>query len=104
MPSTVLGEPRRPVPVRTILATIGLVLATAVALLLVYEIRRTLVWIVVAVFTAIALYPLTNWVERRLTRFHRTVATLLVFIVVLVVIAGLVTLLAGLVVRGGASF
>jgi predicted PurR-regulated permease PerM len=104
MPSTVLGEPRRPVPVRTILATIGLVLATAVALLLVYEIRRTLVWIVVAVFFTIALYPLTNWVERRLTRFHRTVATLLVFLVVLVVIAGLITLFAVPLAREGASF
>ena len=60
MPSTALGEPRRPVPVRTILATIGLVLATAAALLLLYEVRRTLVWLVVAVFFTIALYPLTN--------------------------------------------
>ena len=104
MPSTALGEPRRPVPVRTILATIGLVLATAVALLLLYEVRRTLVWLVVAIFFTIALYPLTNWVERRLTRLHRTIATLVVFLVVLVMIAGLITLFAVPLAREGASF
>jgi len=92
------------VPVRTILATIGLVLATAVALLLLYEVRRTLIWIVVAVFFTIALYPLTNWVERRLTRFHRTVATLIVFLVVLIVIAGLLTLFVVPLAREGATF
>lgn len=104
MPSTALGGRRPPVPVRTVLATIGLVLATAVALLLLYEVRRTLVWLVVAVFFTIALYPLTNWVERRLTRFHRTLATLVVFLVVLVVITGLVALFAVPLAREGASF
>jgi predicted PurR-regulated permease PerM len=104
MPSSVLGEPRRPVPVRTILATIGFVLATAVALLLLYEVRRTLVWIVVAIFFTIALYPLTNWVERRLTRFHRTVATLVVFLVLVLVIAGLLTLFVVPLAREGGAF
>lgn len=104
MPASALGGGRPPVPVRTILATIGLVLATGLTLLLVYDVRRTLVWIVVAVFFTIALYPLTNWVERRLTRFHRTLATLAVFLVVLVVVAGLVTLFAVPLAREGAAF
>ncbi|GAA1839987.1 AI-2E family transporter [Microlunatus capsulatus] len=104
MPSTALGDPRRPVPVRTILATIGLVLATALTLLLLYEVRRTLVWVVVAVFFTIALYPVTNWVERHLTWFHRTLATLLVFLVVLALVGGLVTLFAVPLAREGADF
>jgi hypothetical protein len=37
------------VPIRTIMTAIGLVLATVLALLLAYEARRVLVWIVVDV-------------------------------------------------------
>src|SRR3954447_14699752 len=59
------GTPR-PVPVRTILAVIGLVLATALLLYLVIETRRVLTWIVIGAFFAVALAPLTGWVQRRL--------------------------------------
>jgi predicted PurR-regulated permease PerM len=104
MPASALGGGRAPVPVRTILTTIGLVLLTALALLLVYEVQRILVWIVVAVFFTIALYPLTNWVERHLTRFHRTLAVLAVFLVVLLVVAGLITLFAVPLAREGTDF
>src|SRR2546429_2166121 len=45
------GRPRRDrVPVRTMLAGIGLVLATVVLLLLIRESERVLVWIVIAGF------------------------------------------------------
>lgn len=79
------------VPVRTIAAAIGMVLATALALLLVYEVRRTLVWIVVALFFTIALYPTVGWLERRVRWVPRSLATLLIFLLVLVVIGGLIT-------------
>lgn len=79
------------VPVRTIAAAIGMVLATALALLLVYEVRRTLVWIVVALFFTIALYPTVGWLERRARWVPRSLATLLIFLLVLVVIGGLIT-------------
>lgn len=82
----------RPVPVRTILTAIGLVLATYLALELVVQVRRVLVWTVVALFFAVALYPAVDMVERRLPRCRRAVATLLVFLVTAVVIAGLVAL------------
>lgn len=104
MPASALGPPRSRVPVRTILATIGLVLATAVSLLLLYEIRQILVWLVVATFFTIALFPLTGWVQRRLTRSRRTPAVLLVFLVVVVVLAGMVTLFAVPLAQEGVKF
>ncbi|MEU6807549.1 AI-2E family transporter [Streptomyces sp. NPDC046831] len=82
----------RPVPVRTILATIGLVLATYVGLQLVIETRRVLVWTVIALFFAVALHPAVAAVERRLTRCRRSVATLLVFLVTVVVVGALIAL------------
>jgi predicted PurR-regulated permease PerM len=86
--------------VRTILATIGLVLLTALALLLVYDVRRVLVWIVVAVFFTVALYPVVGWVERHVGG-HRTVATLLVFLVGVLILAGILALFVVPLVREG---
>ena len=50
------------------------------------------------------LYPVVGWVQRHLTWFRRSWATLLVFLVVLILIAGLVTLFAIPLAREGASF
>src|SRR3954454_20703922 len=50
----------RPVPVRTILVTIGLLLATALALYILLHIRQVLTWIVVGAFFAVALYPVVG--------------------------------------------
>ena len=82
------------VPVRTILATIGLVLATALAVLFVMTVQQVLVWMVVALFFAVALYPLVDWVERKVRWCRRSVATLVVFLVVFLAIAGLLTAFA----------
>jgi predicted PurR-regulated permease PerM len=81
----------RGVPVRTIAATIGMVLLTAAVLLLGWEVRRVLTWIVVAALLAIILGPLVDLTERRL-HLRRAVATLLVFLVALVAFAGILTL------------
>src|SRR5512142_2581507 len=51
------GTARQAVPVRTILAAIGLVLATVLLLLLIRDIQRVLVWIIIAGFFAVAVYP-----------------------------------------------
>ncbi|MER8009501.1 AI-2E family transporter [Streptomyces sp. NPDC094149] len=83
---------KRPVPVRTILAAIGLVLTAYVALQLVVQTRRVLVWIVIALFFAVALYPAVDALERRVTRCRRSVATLLVFLLAVVIVVGLVAL------------
>jgi hypothetical protein len=73
--------------VRTILATIGLVLATAFLLYIVIHTRRVLTWIVIAAFLAVAVSPLVDRVQRRLVRGRRrTLATFVVFL--LVVLAG----------------
>lgn len=102
VPATALRPRQGPVPVRTILATIGLVLLTALALLLLYDVRRVLVWIVVAVFFTVALYPVVGWVERHVGG-HRAVATLLVFLVGVLLIAGLLALFVVPLVREGAQ-
>src|SRR3954463_9573363 len=92
------------VPVRTILTTITLVVATAALLVVLYEVRRTLTWIVVAAFFAVALYPVVGWVQRRLTWCRRSLATLVVFLVVLLVLAGLLTAFAVPLAKEGTAF
>lgn len=69
---------RRPVPVRTIAATIGMVLATLVALVLVQHLARIISLMVVAAFFAVVLTPPVDFLVRR--RMRRSLATLLVFI------------------------
>jgi predicted PurR-regulated permease PerM len=86
---------RRPVPVRTILTTIGLVLATALLLYIVLHIRQVLTWIVVGAFFAVALYPVVGWVQQRvLGGRRRALATFLVFLVVFVVLAAVIAAFA----------
>ena len=85
---------RATVPVRTILATIGLILATVVAVLFVRRVEQVLVWMVIAVFFTVALYPAVDVVQRRVTRGRRSLATLVVFLVVVLVLGGLLTAFA----------
>ena len=85
---------RATVPVRTILATIGLILATVVAVLFVMRVEQVLVWMLIALFFTIALFPLVGWVQRHVTWCRRSLATLLVFLVVFIVAGGLLTAFA----------
>jgi len=89
--SLVQPAPRERVPTRTILATIAMVLATALVLLVLYEVRLIVTWIVVAAFFAVSLYPVVGWLQSRASWMKRPLATLLVFLFVLLVLAGLVT-------------
>jgi len=83
------------VPTRTILATIALLLATALVLYIVVEIRQVLTWIIVGAFFAVALAPVVGWVQRRLFGGRRrSLATLLVFLVAVVLLAGVITAFA----------
>jgi predicted PurR-regulated permease PerM len=84
-------DPQSRVPVRTIAATIAMVLLTAAVLLLGWEVRRVLTWIVVAALLAIILGPLVDITQRRL-HLHRALATLLVFLVTLIALAGILTM------------
>jgi len=96
--------PSRPgVPVRTILATIGLVLATGLLILVVWATARVLTWIVVALFFAVALHPVVNWVQARARWLRRPVATLVVYLLVVLLLAGLAALFVVPLVREGAQ-
>ena len=87
------SEPAR-VPARTILTTIGLVLATGLAVLFVIQVQRVLVWMLVAGFFTITLYPVVAWVQRRLRWSPRWLATLSVFLLVFLLLGGLLTMFA----------
>ena len=84
-----------PVPTRTILATIALLLATALLLYIVVETRQILTWCVVGAFFAVALAPLVGLVERKVFGGkRRSLATLLVFLVAFLLLAAVVTAFA----------
>jgi predicted PurR-regulated permease PerM len=86
---------------RRTLIVIGLLLVTALLVLLVMKTSRVLVWIVVAGFFAVALNPAVNFVERKVRWVRRWLATLLVYIVVFVFIAGIIALFIVPLVREG---
>jgi predicted PurR-regulated permease PerM len=94
---------RQPVPVRTIAATIGMVLATVVAVLVVMRVERVLVWLAVSLFLTTALWPVVAFVQRR-TRLPRSAAVLAVFVLAMLVIAGIGTLMIAPVVTQGRDF
>ena len=81
-----------------------MVLPSGLSLLFIYEVRRILVWLFVALVATVAIYPLVGWVQRHLTRSRRLLATLLVFLIVQMLIASLVTLFAIPLAREGALF
>ena len=94
---------RERVPVRTIAVTIGMVLATAAILVLVWEVRRVLTWIVVAALLSVILGPVTDVVERRL-HLRRSLATLLVFLLGFLLLAGIVTAFVRPIAKEGPQF
>src|SRR5689334_14075382 len=58
------------------------------------RVERVLVWMVIALFFTVALYPVVGWVQRRMTWCRRSLATLVVFVVVFLALAGLLTAFA----------
>ncbi|MGZ4620592.1 MAG: AI-2E family transporter [Blastococcus sp.] len=95
MTSTPVLRDRRPVPMRTLLATIGLLLATALLVYIVLQIRQVLTWLVIGAFFAVALAPVVGWVQRRLLGGRRrALATFIVFLLVFIALAALLTAFA----------
>lgn len=82
---------RERVPVRTIVTAIGLVLLTVLLIEIARITERILIWTVIAAFFAVAIYPLVGRVQR-IVGGRRWLATLLVFLGVLIVLGGLVAL------------
>ena len=78
---------RRPVPVRTILASIGLVLATLIAIRMVQLLTNVIGLLVVAGFFAIVLTPAVDFLERKGMR--RSMSTIVVFLVGLGLLGGM---------------
>jgi predicted PurR-regulated permease PerM len=83
-----VSEARRPVPVRTILVTIALVLATFVALYVVVKLARIEALLVVAAFFAVVFTPPVDFVRRHL-HLSRGLSTTLVFLVALALFAAM---------------
>ena len=96
-------ERRERVAVRIMLIAIALGLATLVAVELVLRVERVLVWMVIAVFFTTALYPAVDWVQGRARWVRRSLATLVVFVLVLVVLGGLLAVFAVPLARQGAA-
>jgi predicted PurR-regulated permease PerM len=72
---------------RTIFRVIGLLIATAIVLEVIWIARHVLSWVFIALFLALALNPAVDWLERRINR--RGAAAAIVFFAALVAIVGI---------------
>jgi predicted PurR-regulated permease PerM len=82
-------RPSQPVPWRTILAVVGVVLAVVAAWWMLTELSRIVAWIVIAAFVAVILNPAVDFLEHR-GKVRRGLATLIVFIVGVAVFAAMI--------------
>lgn len=94
---------RTPVPVRAIAATIGMVLLTVIAILIVTRVERVLVWLLISVFLTTALWPLVGLAQHR-AKLNRSLSVLLVFMLAAVVLAGIIALFVTPLVTQGRDF
>ena len=76
-------------PVRSILAAIGLVLATVATIYLLFRLGHILTLIAIAGFFAVVLSPAVNFLERK-ARLRRSVATLVTFVVGIAILAAMI--------------
>lgn len=81
-------DPLRPVPWRTIIATIASVVVVLLGYLLFRQLSRVIAWLVVAMFFAVVLAPAVDVVQRRL-HLRRAPATAMVFLAGLGLLVGM---------------
>ncbi len=87
------------------ITAIALVLATIVLLYIVVQTRQILTWILIAAFFAVAIYPAVGLVQRRLLGGRRrALATLLVFLLFVLVLAGIIAAFAVPTAQEGTKF
>lgn len=98
-----MTEDVQPVPVRTIMLTIGLVLACVLGVYLVVVLARIETLLVVAVFLAVAFTPPVDFVRRHL-HLGRGPAVLVVLVVSLGLLGGMLFAFISPVVRQGSRF
>jgi predicted PurR-regulated permease PerM len=79
---------QRPVPWRTIWATIAAVLITLLGLVLLRELSRVVAWIVVAIFFTVVLTPAVDWLQVR-GRLRRGLAATIVFLLGFALLGGM---------------
>ena len=79
---------QRPVPVKTIMVTIGLVLATVAGIYLLFLLSHILTLLVIAAFFAIVLTPPVEFLRRHL-RLSKGLSTTLVFLGLVVLVVGM---------------
>jgi predicted PurR-regulated permease PerM len=77
------AEDRRPVPVRTILVTIGLVLATLALIVVLQRLTHVITLLLVAVFFAVALSPPVSFLEKKAKMRRGLAATVVLLLGVL---------------------
>jgi predicted PurR-regulated permease PerM len=80
--------PARSIPWATIWAVIGSVLVTGAGLLLLHRVERVVLWLLIAVFLALVLSPAVDFLVGR-ARLPRSLATGVVFLGGLLLVAGL---------------
>ena len=80
---------RRPVPVRAILAAIGLVLATVVGIYVLVRLSHIVTLVAIAGFFAVVLSPAVNFLERK-ARMRRALATFVTFILGIALLAAMI--------------
>ncbi len=88
MLSSRAAHERRPVPWRTIWATIGSVVLTLAVIALLRSLTKILVWLVIAGFFAIVLTPPVDFLEHRV-RVRRSLATVIMILALLGALGGL---------------
>ena len=97
------AAPPRPIPWRVIWASIGSVILAGAGLLLVHLLARVLVWVVIAAFLAVVLNPAVDALAGR-AHMRRGLATTVVFLLGIGVIAGSVAAFVTPLVREGRKF
>jgi predicted PurR-regulated permease PerM len=96
-------QERRPIPWRVIWASIGSVILAAVGLLLVTHLARVIVWVVIAAFLAVVLNPAVDLLVGRF-RLRRGLATTIVFVLGIALLAGLIAAFVTPLVTEGQKF
>jgi len=84
---------------RLVLVAVLTILVVALALWLLYQLQEILVWTVLALFLTIGLQPAVDWLARR--RIPRSLAILMAYLGVLIVLAAFVALAAPALVEQG---
>ena len=83
-----VGERIIRIPVRTVLAVLGLIIAVWVVIDVISIARHVLIWIAISVFLALAINPLVDWLQERGVQ-RRSWATGLAFLMIILAIVAL---------------